>query len=75
MKHHRERAVALASARGLDAVTADDIAAAANVSVRTFHNYSGSKEEALAVMLDASRAPDSAIGRALLRFARKFDEA
>ena len=29
-------------------VTADDIAAAANVSVRTFHNYFGSKEEALA---------------------------
>src|SRR6187200_148713 len=40
--------MALASERGLDAVTADDIAAAANVSVRTFHNYSGSKEEALA---------------------------
>ena len=33
--------------RGLDAVTADDIAAAANVSVRTFHNYFGTKEEAL----------------------------
>ena len=40
--------MALASERGLDAVTADDIAAAANVSVRTFHNYIGSKEEALA---------------------------
>jgi len=38
----------LALERGLDAVTADDIAGAANVSVRTFHNYSGSKEEALA---------------------------
>jgi AcrR family transcriptional regulator len=37
----------LALERGLDAVTADDIAAAANVSVRTFHNYFGSKEEAL----------------------------
>ncbi|MEZ5124993.1 MAG: TetR/AcrR family transcriptional regulator [Thermoleophilia bacterium] len=39
--------MALALDRGLDAVTADDIAAAANVSVRTFHNYFGSKEEAL----------------------------
>ena len=40
--------MALAIERGLDEVTADDIAAAANVSVRTFHNYFGSKEEALA---------------------------
>jgi AcrR family transcriptional regulator len=37
----------LALDRDLDAVTVDDIAAAANVSVRTFHNYFGSKEEAL----------------------------
>ena len=37
----------LALERGLDDVTADDIAAAANVSVRTFHNYFGTKEEAL----------------------------
>src|SRR6478672_6218932 len=37
----------LALERGFEAVTADDIAAAANVSVRTFHNYFGSKEEAL----------------------------
>jgi AcrR family transcriptional regulator len=40
--------MALAVERGLDEVTADDIAEAANVSVRTFHNYCGSKEEALA---------------------------
>ena len=38
----------LALERGLDAVTADDVAVAANVSVRTFHNYFGSKQEALA---------------------------
>ena len=38
----------LAVERGLDGMTSDDIAAAANVSVRTFHNYFGSKEEALA---------------------------
>jgi len=37
----------LALERGLDTVNADDIAAAANVSVRTFHNYFGSKQEAL----------------------------
>lgn len=42
------RAVMLLSLeRGFDAVTADDIAAAANVSVRTFHNYFSNKEEAL----------------------------
>jgi AcrR family transcriptional regulator len=43
----RQAVLHLALERGLEAVTADDIAAAANVSVRTFHNYFGSKEEAL----------------------------
>jgi AcrR family transcriptional regulator len=32
---------------GLEATTSEDIAAAANVSVRTYHNYFGSKEAAL----------------------------
>ena len=66
----------LALDRGLDAVTADDIAAAADVSVRTFHNYFGSKEEALIsawrsqfeVHLDELRA--EAGGRADPRVAR-----
>jgi AcrR family transcriptional regulator len=37
----------LALERGVDTLTVDEIAEAANVSVRTFHNYFASKEEAL----------------------------
>ena len=39
----------LALERGIDGITAEDIAVAANVSVRTFHNYFAGKEEALVV--------------------------
>ncbi|WP_018180344.1 TetR/AcrR family transcriptional regulator [Jongsikchunia kroppenstedtii] len=39
--------VHLAARDGLDRVTAEDIAAEANVSVRTYHNYFASKEDAL----------------------------
>lgn len=39
--------VNLAARDGLERVTAEDIAAAANVSVRTYHNYFASKEDAL----------------------------
>jgi AcrR family transcriptional regulator len=41
-------ALSLSLDRGVEAVTADEIAAAANVSPRTFRNYFSSKEEALA---------------------------
>ncbi|SDC77914.1 TetR/AcrR family transcriptional regulator [Rhodococcus tukisamuensis] len=42
-----DAAVSLARAVGVDAVTADAIAAEAGVSTRTFHNYFSSKEEAI----------------------------
>jgi AcrR family transcriptional regulator len=41
-------AIRLSVERGWDNVTVEDIAAAANVSVRTFHNYFSSKAEAIA---------------------------
>ncbi len=47
-------AVQLAKARGLDAVTADAIAAEAGVSTRTFHNYFANKEEAVLHHIEAS---------------------
>ncbi len=48
-------AMRLAIARGLDNVLVEDIAAAANVSTRTFNNYFASKYEAIcALMLDRS---------------------
>jgi AcrR family transcriptional regulator len=48
-------AMRLAIERGLDNVLVEDIAAAANVSTRTFNNYFASKYEAIcALMLDRS---------------------
>ncbi|HEX3492174.1 MAG TPA: TetR/AcrR family transcriptional regulator [Streptosporangiaceae bacterium] len=48
-------AMRLAIERGLDDVLVEDIAAAANVSTRTFNNYFASKHEAIcALMLDRS---------------------
>lgn len=43
----RRAAVNLVASRGLSAVTVDDIASAAGVSVRTFFNYFPTKEDAI----------------------------
>lgn len=47
-----EAAVTLAREHGLHVVTAEAIAARANVSTRTFHNYFASKEEAVLVHIE-----------------------
>ncbi|GGK39037.1 TetR family transcriptional regulator [Pilimelia terevasa] len=48
-----QAALRLAIAQGLAEVTAEAVAAAVGVSPRTFHNYFGSKEEAVAAAVEA----------------------
>jgi AcrR family transcriptional regulator len=47
-----QAALRLALERGVDGISADEIAAAANVSVRTFHNYFNSKDSAVIAGFD-----------------------
>lgn len=83
----RRSAVALVASRGLAAVTVEDIAAAADVSPRTFFNYFPSKEDAISgwdpVLLEEmvyrlrgrpiDEAPPVALRAALLEVMAPYD--
>ncbi len=53
-----EAAQVLVLERGFDAVTVEDVADAAGVSARTFHNYFESKDEAVLGLPDTSVGPE-----------------
>ena len=63
-------ALRLFEARGFDAVTVDEVAATAQISVRTFYRYFPAKEDVLQVQIDRRAA---ALRRALAE--RPADEA